>query len=240
MLLLFYLTVSLSSIEAWVLHPAPCCGHRLRHISTARATTITAGTTTRIVALSAESNTDGSNSKKKRRRKAPPTESTPGKNSAKEGAGQRVEQMAIEMNDDDNDDNLERTSFSLSKDDLLTMTEIARFEFKGDKDSSMRTPLVPMPNDPTKGATGSKDTAAWSMDDPTFDNSIDSDKSSDVLPLPDIKEARKKKQMEEEMARMDQENEEQKVRIKRTDKEAFRRVCPTTLKGPFTNFTTAN
>jgi hypothetical protein len=47
---------------------------------------------------------------------------------------------------------------------------------------------------------------------------------SGAIALPDIKEARKRKQMEEEMARVELEKEEQKVRIKRTDKEAFRRV----------------
>ena len=44
---------------------------------------------------------------------------------------------------------------------------------------------------------------------------------SETIPLPDIKEARKRKQMEEELARMEQEKEAQKVKIKRSDKEAF-------------------
>lgn len=45
-----------------------------------------------------------------------------------------------------------------------------------------------------------------------------------VIRLPDIKEAKKKKQTEEELARMAEEEEKSKVKIKRSDKEAFRRV----------------
>jgi len=49
-------------------------------------------------------------------------------------------------------------------------------------------------------------------------------KSNDAIPLPDIKEAKRKKQMEEELARMEDEKEEKRVRIKRSDKEAFTKV----------------
>jgi hypothetical protein len=45
-----------------------------------------------------------------------------------------------------------------------------------------------------------------------------------AIPLPDIKQALKKKEMEEEIARFEEEKEVNKVRIKRTDKEAFRKV----------------
>jgi hypothetical protein len=45
------------------------------------------------------------------------------------------------------------------------------------------------------------------------------------LTLPDIKEARKLKQLEEELANKAEEEAANKVRIKRSDKEAFRKVC---------------
>lgn len=45
-----------------------------------------------------------------------------------------------------------------------------------------------------------------------------------AIPLPDIREARRRKEIEEELARTEQEKEEQKVKIKRSDKEAFRKV----------------
>jgi len=51
-----------------------------------------------------------------------------------------------------------------------------------------------------------------------------SNDESGAIPLPDIREARKKKQMEEELARQEEELEEKRVRIKRSDKEAFTRV----------------
>ena len=46
----------------------------------------------------------------------------------------------------------------------------------------------------------------------------------DAIPLPDIKQARKKKEMEAQLARMEEEKEEKRVKIKRSDSEAFRKV----------------
>lgn len=45
-----------------------------------------------------------------------------------------------------------------------------------------------------------------------------------AIPLPDIKQARKKKEMEQEQARVESEMEDKRVKIKRSDKEAFRNV----------------
>jgi len=45
-----------------------------------------------------------------------------------------------------------------------------------------------------------------------------------AIPLPDIKEARKRKQLEEEVARFEQEQEKNRPKISRKDKEAFVRV----------------
>ena len=42
--------------------------------------------------------------------------------------------------------------------------------------------------------------------------------------MPDIKEARKRKLMEEEIAALEQEKENDKVKIKRSDREAFLKV----------------
>jgi hypothetical protein len=45
-----------------------------------------------------------------------------------------------------------------------------------------------------------------------------------MIPLPDIREARMRKRVEEELAKMEAEKDENRIKIKRSDKEAFRRV----------------
>lgn len=134
--------------------------------------------------------------KKKRRRKKPPA--APAQDPVK------VSQEAVEGGGDEGfDDDFDDDEVALTKKDLATISEVARFEFQTDKEISMGL-LQDM--------------------EVTSSSSQSSSISGNAIPLPDIKEARKKKQMEEEIARMEQEKEEQKVRIKRTDKEAFRRV----------------
>jgi hypothetical protein len=91
----------------------------------------------------------------------------------------------------------------LTEADLSTISDIARFEFQNDKAMSMSI------------LTEDLDIASTDDSAPVV---------SGAIPLPDIREARKRKQLEEELAREAQEKEEQKVKIKRTDKEAFRRV----------------
>jgi hypothetical protein len=49
--------------------------------------------------------------------------------------------------------------------------------------------------------------------------------SDGVIPLPDIRQALKKKAVEEELKRMEAEKQANRVKIKRSDKEAFRKVC---------------
>jgi hypothetical protein len=58
------------------------------------------------------------------------------------------------------------------------------------------------------------------------DRPASSEQVSDTgaIPLPDIKQVLRKKQMEEELARMAEEKEEMKVRISRKDKVAFAKV----------------
>ena len=66
------------------------------------------------------------------------------------------------------------------------------------------------------------------LDDMTGSSPSDitqSPEENGAIPLPDIKQALKKKAMEEELARIEEEKDEQRVRIKRTDKEAFAKVC---------------
>jgi hypothetical protein len=50
--------------------------------------------------------------------------------------------------------------------------------------------------------------------------------SDGVIPLPDIRQALKKKAVEEELKQMEAEKKAARVKIKRSDKEAFRKVCP--------------
>lgn len=44
------------------------------------------------------------------------------------------------------------------------------------------------------------------------------------IPLPDIRDTLKRKEIEEEMARLSQEKEQQRPKIKRSDREAFVKV----------------
>jgi hypothetical protein len=53
---------------------------------------------------------------------------------------------------------------------------------------------------------------------------VDTGSPNTAIPLPDIREARKRKEMMEEVARVEEDKEDQRVRIKRTDKEAFRKL----------------
>jgi hypothetical protein len=54
---------------------------------------------------------------------------------------------------------------------------------------------------------------------------VDVPQSTDnALPLPDISEVLKKKEMEEELARIEEEKEDDMVKIKRTDRKAFLKV----------------
>jgi hypothetical protein len=84
----------------------------------------------------------------------------------------------------------------LTKDDLLNVARVANFEF----------------NPISEIAVGIED------------EKVAQKTPENVIRLPDIKEAKKKKQTEEELARMAEEEEKSKVKIKRSDKEAFRRL----------------
>ena len=48
--------------------------------------------------------------------------------------------------------------------------------------------------------------------------------TDNALPLPNISQVLKKKELEEELARIAEEKEENKVKIKRTDRKAFLKV----------------
>jgi hypothetical protein len=48
--------------------------------------------------------------------------------------------------------------------------------------------------------------------------------AENVLPLPDISQVLKKKEIELEKARIEEEKEDEKVRIKKTDRKAFLKV----------------
>jgi hypothetical protein len=85
--------------------------------------------------------------------------------------------------------------------DLTMMNEIANYEFQNKQDD-----------------------VTINLIEPQQSTSSSSSAVSGAIMLPDIKEARKRKQMEEEIARIQQQQDEQKVKIKRTDKEAFRKV----------------
>ena len=60
---------------------------------------------------------------------------------------------------------------------------------------------------------------------PTTGNApLSTDAENTMIPLPDIKEVLKKKELEEELARIEEEQAETKVKIKRSDKKALAKV----------------
>jgi hypothetical protein len=167
----------------------------------------------RVVHATSSSDPGGSvteGTKKKRRRKVAPPVATESPSvsidtSINGGINREdtLKDQTMAAGDDAVDD------LSVTKEDLATLNEIAKFEFKQDtaKDSAILRDNLDAP-----GTTPS----------PLVDQSSVGSNSNELL-LPDIKEARKRKQMEEEMARQ-QAQSEKKVKIKRSDKEAMRKV----------------
>lgn len=146
--------------------------------------------------------TDNMEGKRKRRRKSPPGAPTkdPIKVSQEKIDGLKDDTIKQGIENDNDDDDVELKT----RKDLSMLNEIARFEFQKDKELSMAI-----------------------QDDYTSETTSTSGSSDDKplsIPLPDITEVRKRKQMEEEMKQLEKEAEETKVRIKRTDKVAMRKV----------------
>jgi hypothetical protein len=143
----------------------------------------------------------GGSSKKKRRRKTPPEEitTTPPTTTSPSTSD------PIKVKEDSNyASNKVSTTASATvstrtsndiNDDIRLLKEISKFEFK---DITM----------------GIQDTTTSTIE-------TDNDTS---IPLPDISDVRRRKKAEEDLQRMEIEKDEKKVRIKRSDKEAFRKV----------------
>ena len=136
--------------------------------------------------------------KKKRRRKQQP-------NASLDVSSAQVQNKIIVVED------LNDTS-TMKDNDLTMMNEIARYEFQNKMDAPKVSTLPSIMTDDIANRLEPQQSTSSSST------------VSGAIPLPDIKEARKRKQMEEENARIQKEQHEQKVKIKRTDKEAFRRV----------------
>lgn len=92
-----------------------------------------------------------------------------------------------------------------SQEDLDLLNQVANFEFTSNPDL-----LQGIQDDNTVGVTTTDETSSSSSDE--------------SIPLPDIRQARKRKQEQEEQEKLEEEREAQRVRIKRSDKEAFTKV----------------
>jgi hypothetical protein len=145
---------------------------------------------------------------KRRRRKSPPGTPTedPIKVSQEKieiiGGDTDKKLQNLSVDDDDDDDT---TELATRKDDIAVLNEIAKFEFQTDKEISMSIKETPIPE--------------------SFDSITNTNTAMDTsIPLPDITEARKKKRLELEQKLMEEIKEETKVKIKRSDKEAFKKV----------------
>jgi len=143
---------------------------------------------------------DNKKTKRKRRRKKPPA--VPDQDPVKVSQQETVEGVGRSSSSSESDD---EEPEMLTPKDIAVIGDVAKFEFQTDKEMAMGF------------VADAADTAA-------DDKSVTGNSRSETIPLPDIKEARKRKQMEEELARMEQEKEAQKVKIKRSDKEAFAKV----------------
>jgi hypothetical protein len=175
-----------------------------------------------------ESNND--NSKKRRRRKQQPVTVS---SDVPNVSSQKQPQMETVIRDDDYDNNVDGGSVTRQQQpdtmveddsyvDRTTINEIAKYKFQNVLDGNVPTSNVNI-DFIENSNINSNDPIQTQVQASELVNTISSSVSNAIL-LPDIKEARKRKQMEEEMTRIQQEQDEQKVKIKRTDKEAFRKV----------------
>jgi len=148
--------------------------------------------------------------KKRRRRKKPPTvPSIPESPTVLPIVDATASKIEVEpttttflgdMDDDDDDDEEEEEI------DISMLKDIANFKFDG----------------------GDIQTSSSSSSSSSSDSSSTPPSSSmDTLtiPLPDIKDTLRKKEFEEEMARIEEEEASTRVKIKRSDKKAMAKVC---------------
>jgi hypothetical protein len=180
-----------------------------RQLHPIRTSTRWGDTTTTPIAIgplhaSAEGTGGNNKNKRKRRRKKQPaidvTTTTDPQVGSSSSSSPSVQEKSTVIRDDIGDIDDDEP---LTPQDKATIADVARFEFQKDKEFSM--------------GVANKVAA-------TTTNPAPSTQPANAIPLPDIKEARKRKQMEEELAKVEQEQKENKVRIKRSDKEAFRKV----------------
>jgi hypothetical protein len=107
--------------------------------------------------------------------------------------------------------------------DINLLNDIANFKF--DPSQFDATSTSPPPSaDPAAFVVTNKAATTASTSTRTTTTTTTGGNRGTSLPLPDIKEARKLKQLEEELASKAEKEESNKVRINRSDKEAFRKV----------------
>jgi hypothetical protein len=141
--------------------------------------------------------TDG-NKKRKRRRKQAPTVDNP--KQQQESSIKEETEMGFD-DDDDFDDDEEDI-------DIATIKEVANFSFDGKIDNM----------DTTKVSFGSTTTGADNISSPV------QQKEDGAIPLPDIKDTLRRKELEAEMARMEEEQETNTKKIDRKDRKALLKV----------------
>jgi hypothetical protein len=203
--LLFLLATRFSQLDAYTVHvshthtrAATTTQHCSLKCEPARLIRKHARNDQRFFVLNADERGSSNDSPKKKRRRKQPASAD-----ATSAEVQRRSVLDEELND----------TSTMNDIDLTMMNEIARYEFENKIDAPTLTALPNVVDDTINLLEPQQSTA-----------SAAASTVSGAIPLPDIKEARKRKQMEEENARIQQEQDEQKVKIKRTDKEAFRRV----------------
>jgi hypothetical protein len=158
---------------------------------------------------------NNTNKRKRRRKKQPSTIQVTSTTTAPQLEKTTVIREDIGAIDDDDDN--QSLGESLTPQDIAAIADVARFEFQKDKEFSMGTTAATNAPDSNNNNPSADDAIATAA-------STQSVTPANAIPLPDIKEARKRKQMEEELAKIEQEQEANKVKIKRSDKEAFRKV----------------
>lgn len=144
--------------------------------------------------------TDGKKKRGKRRRKQAPTADD---NNPKQQQQQEVEVEMIEMDFDEDDDDFDEEEI-----DIATIKDVANFSFDGKIDNI----------DTSKIASGKSSTTSTITDN----ISVVEPKEDGAIPLPDIKDTLRRKEIEAEMAR--EEEETQAKKIDRKDRKALLKV----------------
>ena len=178
-------------------------------ISTTRQQTTASPVFTRQSVL-LEATSSGGKKKRRRRRKQPPAggDSSPSPPAPAEKATPKQSPKpvaeTVQVDIDDGDEAEEEI-------DLAAIKDVASFSFDGAIEGVTDDTAATLPPPPS-GVVDSMDAPAPEAED-------------GAIPLPDIKDTLRRKEVEQQMARMEEEQEAKQKKIDRKDRDALLKVC---------------